>query len=79
MDDIVIVKEFGQGRFDIVGVWDRDRSQAVWILTNAETDPRIKAMPPFGKVRIDRAQFEKIKSNLRMNPEIELFLQNSID
>lgn len=81
-DGLIIAKDVSGTSYDAVRLTTKDGASHLWVLTNAWYEPKIKTMPGLGevgKVRMDAAQLASIRSRLRMNEDVELFLRNSVD
>jgi hypothetical protein len=78
-NNILVIHADGKAeKYDMIGVSSPDGNSRIWILANPTVIPRLKVMPSDSKIRISRADFEKIKSAVKLNEETETFLANSV-
>jgi hypothetical protein len=72
-----IERDYADSGYDVVGVPGMDGSIR-WILANAEKSPRVKILPTPARLRLSKKDYDMIRSQARLNPEVDAFLLDAV-
>jgi hypothetical protein len=73
-----VERDYADSGYDVVRIPDMDGSLR-WILTNAEGRPRVKVMPTPARLRLSVKDYDTIRSQVRLSPELDAFLLDAVD